>query len=492
VGRYKRVSHAGGADESLFGSQPAAGSRKVEQMLRQPPAQGDKVEFDSVVITTSDLQRLRMAASAEGPGAADRRALAAEQAMKADGQARAKARKEKMLAMEATRKANLAKSDLELEDEQTMSILQEGAQRAKDEDLDPVKGMNRMMQYAKCVTIRDAQLIEKQMIIKAQQHEEAEFFQRMEDERIKTIKLMEEREEMKKEERMRGAQIIRRQIEEREQEKIREADRLDQERQAMLKKAEEIKELELAREEERRLAGQRMLQEAAQTNAASIQRKVQLKQEAEDENLRIAAYIAERDRKEQERQDELEAEARRKAEDVARLRAMQEKQADRAAEMDAVRAKRSAEDYERAWRAKERAEAEKKAAQLADILQSREQMAVQKQRVLSQAAQMEKEQFQRILQVQRDADGVQVAKERARHEQNMAHNVDLRNQISDNTEKRERNRQEFLDEGAKQRFAVEKERRRIEAIKNGKMDELRRAGVPGKYLAELEGSKASF
>ena len=76
VGRYKRVSHTGGADESLFGSQPAAGSRKVEQMLRQPPAQGDKVEFDSVVITTSDLQRLRMAASAEGPGAADRRALA--------------------------------------------------------------------------------------------------------------------------------------------------------------------------------------------------------------------------------------------------------------------------------------------------------------------------------------------------------------------------------------------------------------------------------
>ena len=73
-----------------------------------------------------------------------------------------------------------------------------------------------------------------------------------------------------------------------------------------------------------------MLQEAAQTNAASIQRKVQLKQEAEDENLRIAAYIAERDRKEQERQDELEAEARRKAEDVARLRAMQKKQAARA------------------------------------------------------------------------------------------------------------------------------------------------------------------
>lgn len=346
MGRYKRVSHTGGADESLFASQTAAVSnisRKAEQMLKQPPGQGDKVDFDSVVINTSDLQRLRMAASEGGSFGSERRALEAEQATKAEGQARAKARKEKMLAMEAARKANLAKSDLEKEDEQTMSILQEGAQRAKDESLDPVKGMNRMMQYAKCVTIRDAQIIERQMIIKAQQQEEAEFFQRMEDERIKTIKLMEDREEMKKAERLRGAQVIRRQIEEREQEKIREADRLDQERQAMLKKAEELKILELAREDERRVAGQRMLQEAAETNSAAVQRKFHLKQQAEDENLRIAAYIAERDRREQERQEELEAETKRKAEEVARLRAMQEKQADRAAEMDAVRAKRAAE-----------------------------------------------------------------------------------------------------------------------------------------------------
>jgi hypothetical protein len=42
------------------------------------------------------------------------------------------------------------------------------------------------------------------------------------------------------------------------------------------------------------------------------------------------------------------------------------------------------------------------------------------------------------------------------------------------------------------RYAVEKERRRIEAIKNGKIDDLRRAGVPAKYLSELEASKASF
>lgn len=346
VGRYKKVSN-GGADESLFGSQPAAvgtatGSRKVEKLMRQPPGRGDKVEYDSAVITVDDLKRLRVAATSGTLTDAERERQA-EMAAKAEAQARAKARKDKMLAMEATRKANLPKSDLEKEDDEQASGLLAGAQRAKDEEKDPVKAMNRMMQYAKCVTIRDAQLMERQMIIKKEQEEESECFKTMEEERLKSIQLMEEREEQKKQERLRGAQIIQMQIRQREEEKMREAERLDQERQAMLKKADEIKQLELAREEERRQQGQRMLQEASETNAAAIERKARLKQEAEEENLRIAAYIAERDRKEQERLDALEEEARKKAEDVARLRAMQEKQADRAAEMDAVRAKRAAE-----------------------------------------------------------------------------------------------------------------------------------------------------
>jgi hypothetical protein len=37
-----------------------------------------------------------------------------------------------------------------------------------------------------------------------------------------------------------------------------------------------------------------------------------------------------------------------------------------------------------------------------------------------------------------------------------------------------------------------KERRRIEEIKKTKIEELRRAGVPNKYLAELESSKVDF
>ena len=54
-------------------------------------------------------------------------------------------------------------------------------------------------------------------------------------------------------------------------------------------------------------------------------------------------------------------------------------------------------------------------------------------------------------QVQRDAQDAELRKEQQRHEENMKHNVDLRGQISANMEKRERDRQQFLEDGAKQR-----------------------------------------
>ena len=110
-------------------------------------------------------------------------------------------------------------------------------------------------------------------------------------------RLAEEREVQKKQERLRGAQIIQTQIQQREQERIRETEQLDMEREAMLKKAEEIRQQEMEREAERKRAAQEMLAEAAQANKEQLERKRQMKQAQEEEEMRIAAYIAERDRK---------------------------------------------------------------------------------------------------------------------------------------------------------------------------------------------------
>ena len=138
LGRYKKAG-GGGADESLFGGQPAAvgsaaPSRKVEQMRKGPPS---KVEYDSVVITAQDLARLRIVSDTSGALTTEQRERAAEMEAKAAAQARAKERKDRMVAIEAKRKANAPKSDLELEDEENKAGLLDGAQARGDHVQNP-------------------------------------------------------------------------------------------------------------------------------------------------------------------------------------------------------------------------------------------------------------------------------------------------------------------------------------------------------------------
>lgn len=479
----------GGVDESLFGggkqSQSNISKEKLDKLLNEKPTH---VETDSVVVTGSELARLRKLATVVDKADVERQRQEAE-AAKAAAQAKARERKEKMIAMEAKRKANLAKSDLEVEDEGKMSNLLENAERARDEQLDDVKHMNQMMLYAKCVTIRDAQLLEKQMIQKEKADHEKAIDMLMEQERLKALELTEERERQKQEERLRGAAIIRMQIDQREKERIREQEQLDMEREAMLRQIERLKQDEKEKEETRRLQGKALLEEAARANSEQIKRKDVVRMKIAEEEQRIADYIAEKDRKEQERQEAMDEEVRRKAEETARLRAMQEKAADKQAEADALRAKRAQEDYERAWRKKEKDAQYKKSAMLSDIMVSREQAKKQKEKVQAEAAQSEKQQFQSILKVQKASAQAENERELADKQRRLAHNEDIRKQIADNDESRQRSRQEFLEEGQKIRFAKNLEKKRLDAIKQRKLAELQRAGVPEKYLSELNQKK---
>merc|ERR1719454_654885 len=102
------------------------------------------------------------------------------------------------------------------------------------------------MLYAKVVTIRDAQMNEKKIMEKERQEEERRLDTVMEIERLKALKMYEEREAKSKLDRKLGASVIIDQMQEREKERVRQLELQDQEREAMLKqveamKAEEIK-----------------------------------------------------------------------------------------------------------------------------------------------------------------------------------------------------------------------------------------------------------
>lgn len=75
------------------------------------------------------------------------------------------------------------------------------------EQHDEAKAMNRMVNYCKCVTIRDAQLAERKYMMMEEEEENRRLDTLMETERLKALRIYEEREVQRKEERLKGAQV---------------------------------------------------------------------------------------------------------------------------------------------------------------------------------------------------------------------------------------------------------------------------------------------
>merc|ERR1719247_2092625 len=109
-----------------------------------------------------------------------------------------------------------------------------------------------MMLYAKVVTIRDAQLNEKKVIEKEKQEEERRMDTVMEIERLKALKMYEEREAKAKLDRKLGASVIIDQMQEREKERVRQLETM---------KADEIKQQAIKKE-----MGKKLLAEVAMSN----------------------------------------------------------------------------------------------------------------------------------------------------------------------------------------------------------------------------------
>lgn len=72
---------------------------------------------------------------------------------------------------------------------------------------------------------------------------------------------------------------------------------------------------------------------------------------------------------------------------------------------------------------------------------------------------------------------------------NARYKEELLAQIQANEERRRRERQAYLEDGARLREAAEREKQLLLQIKQRKLGELESAGVPAKYRAELEKMK---
>ena len=120
--------------------------------------------------------------------------------------------------------------------------------------------------------------------------------------------------------------------------------------------------------------------------------------------MAIVRYNQEKHAKEQARLEEERRIKEEKEYEIQRLREMQEKAADRQAEIDALRAKRAFEEGERQFRAKEKAEAEKRAKQAAEMEYMRKKQFLEKEIMMANQAKMERDAFLKVIGAQKEAE----------------------------------------------------------------------------------------
>ncbi len=216
---------------------------------------------------------------------------------------------------------------------------------------------------------------------------------------------------------------------------------------------------------------------------------LQLREKEED--AKILEYTRAKEAREAEIAAEKERIAHEKELETARLRAMQERAADKAAELDELRARRYQEAKEREWRAKERAAVERQASMQSELAAAREAQKAAKIQQRSEMARVEHDEFMRVLAVNRAKESEERQMQDTAHRINEQFKAELQAQILANEERRKYDRQAYLEEGRRIREAAEAERLRLQEIKERKLHELENVGVPEKYRAELEKYKVA-
>lgn len=507
--RYRTVRRQSEVDDSLFGSPRGAGAGGVPHPHGHARGRKDRGEIIQVV-TKDSIRKLRahvprpsddetasIVLSAREFGrikesarivTRDEEILMAERARDAKAAAReaSVARKEKMMEYEAQRRIHERLSDLDQEAAEKNNYLLAKARQQIDEEQDEVKYLNEQMLYAKCVSIRDAQVEEKKQIIREREEEERRLDAMMEVERLKALEQYEERERARYEEMKQGAAVIRQQINERKQERLMEAELKDMETRAMLKHLDDLALEDKEKQRERREQQRVMMDEVAKSNAAMLAEKQKEKDKERREDKKISEYLQDKEQREAEYQAEQERLQRQREKEIARLYKMQKHSKDTQSERDELRAKRALEQYERQWRKKEKSDLERHAKATQELIQARKRQVEEKQHQKAVQAHRDRREFERVIKVQKAIEARDYAQRENTHQQRMLHAQEVRAQIREKEALKIEERQNFFAEGERNKEESREIRDKLDLIRERKLAELREAGVPEKYCKEVE------
>uniref|UniRef100_A0A8C5F841 Cilia- and flagella-associated protein 45 n=1 Tax=Gadus morhua TaxID=8049 RepID=A0A8C5F841_GADMO len=354
-------------------------------------------------------------------------------------------RKAQMHQANMSRRKNQALNDLEEEARDRAQYLLEKANAMRMEQEDEVKRLNELILGARCHAVREGQILERKQIKAELVEEERHLDALMEQGRLRAIETQEQIDMLRKEQRIRWVAL------------------------------------------EKKRQQQSLLQdEIERINRETIQAKEQKKEQEKLADLKAMEYTKQKMEREAEHEEKQMLLKKGKEKEVARLRALQERDRDHKADQDELRARRNREATEREWRRKTKELAERKVVEDAKLKRARLEQVGHKERLLSVEAGRERAEFERVLRAQQAAIAKQEAEEQGHRQKALQHADGVRQQVRERELQAVARRREVYKEREELDEAGRQRRLRLDEIKERKLRELKAAGIPEKYCNQVE------
>ncbi|XP_041978376.1 cilia- and flagella-associated protein 45-like [Aricia agestis] len=377
-------------------------------------------------------------------------------------------------------------ADPELEGPDQAAYTLSRAEILKADAMQGPKLCNRIILASKCHAIRDAQIVEKQIIKKELTEEEKRLDAIMEENRQAAVRRAEQEEKRQNELRLQNLAALKEQIKAHDTVKIMEAERIEEEsiRVNQANIAMQIDEAQKLKEKQKRQA--KLKEILDQGNAEILYYKQLQNEEDRIMDVRIKNFLQKKQEREAKNRAEAAAIKAAKQKGIDHIAKAQKAEQELKEELERIRNLKIQEDVEREYRRKERDAAIKRNLEMKRLHEARIQQINDIHRLIAREIAKDEQSFNNAAKQNEEFIRKEKEKEEKRRADIERHRQEIMKQINDKEKARSELREKVHNEGVALRMELEQQEKFERGVIKQKVAEMRQQKVPEKYVKEVE------
>ncbi|XP_055295719.1 uncharacterized protein LOC129565177 [Sitodiplosis mosellana] len=357
---------------------------------------------------------------------------------------------------------------------------------AKHEQEDEVKRANKIILAAKVHVLQDAQINEKKELEKMWREKELRLEKMMLEEDAKKLAEQKRKEQEWKELRDKYANELKEGLKNREIKKLIEAERIENEAQAIAMAQLILKAEEKAKEEARRERKTQILKDFKDTISASEVFKRRAEEQKREAEMKAQEYMRQKAEREKELEKERKLQREHKQKEIDRILARQKEMLETKQESELANLRRIQEQKEREFRRKAMETAVKRKQMEKQVLEARAAQIEETKRSRAQREELEALERQKQLEkIKHEEEKEKAVKEKSYHLREK-YRAEIITQIQQKSESRKTNQIESHQEYEEQKKREECRQENIRKVIATKVAEMRESKIPEHIIRDVE------